>query len=465
MGFTQVGKAVIFFIVIYMVDHALAAESGHSWNVGLAKTVITPDQPVWLSGYYSRNRLPDGKVHDLYAKAVAFESTSTGTRFVLVTCDLGSIYQELTDQIANAVYQQWKLPASNLVINVSHTHCAPEIAKERIVFHDLKPEEETKLANYIENELQPKLVRLIGDSLVDLKPATLHIGRASAEFGRSRRFPTEEGDVVNRRYDAGLTENEVPVMKITAGTGELRGILFGYACHNTTLAFYQFCGDYAGFAQEIVEMNNPGCLAMFVMGCGGDQNPYPRHGPRGLEYARQHGRELAAAVQRAVAGDLIEVHGSLRVASETVELELEPLPPVAQLEKEFQKGSGLGFRKAKYLLAQLKEHGKVDLTQSCPLIAARFGRELLFIAISGETVVDFSLRSKIEFAGKHMTWVAGYNNDVFAYLPSRRVLLEGGYEGRSSIVHQLVPTPFQTNVEDLVMQGIRRIVTKVSTEE
>ena len=79
--------------------------------------------------------------------------------------------------------------------------------------------------------------------------------------------------------------------------------------------------------------------------------------------------------------------------------------------------------------------------------------------------MDFSLRSKIEFAGKHMTWVAGYNNDVFAYLPSRRVLLEGGYEGRSSIVHQLVPTPFQTNVEDLVMQGIRRIVTKVSTEE
>jgi len=456
--------AVVLGLLCAWSSNGIAAED-NEWHVGLSRVVITPDQPVWLSGYSSRDRLPHGKVHDLFAKALAFESKASGTRFVLVTCDLGSIYQELTDNIAKAVFQRWKLPPSNLIINVSHTHCAPEIARERLVFHELTPQEDQKLVDYIEHQLQPKLIQVIGRSLQDLKPATLHIGQASTEFGRSRRFPSADGRVVNRRYDAGVTENDVPVMKIVSPTGQIRGILFGYACHNTTLAFYKFCGDYAGFAQEDVERDNPGTIAMFIMGCGGDQNPYPRHGPQGLQYARQHGRELATAVQRALRGNMTKIHGPLHVAADTVWLNLEPLPPVGQLQQEAASESGMPQRKARYLLDELKNHGKIDLRQSCPLAVARFGNELLLIALSGETVVDYSLRSKIDFAGKHMTWVAGYNNDVFAYLPSRRVLIEGGYEGRMGIIHQLTPTPFQLDVEKTVMDGLRRLVEKVSSAD
>lgn len=57
---------------------------------------------------------------------------------------------------------------------------------------------------------------------------------------------------------------------------------------------------------------------------------------------------------------------------------------------------------------------------------------------------------KHPFAGPLVS-VAGYSNDVFAYLPSLRVLNEGGYEGRTGIVHQLTPTPFAASVEDRVM--------------
>ena len=43
-------------------------------------------------------------------------------------------------------------------------------------------------------------------------------------------------------------------------------MLFGYACHNTTTGTMQFNGDYAGWAQEYLEAENPGAVA----GCGGD---------------------------------------------------------------------------------------------------------------------------------------------------------------------------------------------------
>lgn len=447
--------AIVCILWPFVESMAAAAE----WKVGIARTVITPSKPTWLSGYSNRDKPAQGKVHDLYAKAAAFE-TGNGSRFVIITCDLGSMYQAITDAVAAAAKERFGLKKSQIVINVSHTHCAPEVAEERIVFHDLSAEEEAKLANYIEQELKPKLIELVAAALKDLAPAKLLLSQSSANFGSNRRL-YKDGSVVNDKNPDGITDHDVPVLQIVSPEGKLRGVLFGYACHNTTLAFYEYCGDYAGFAQENVEKAHPGAIAMFVMGCGGDQNPYPRHGPEGLNHCRNHGRELADAVERAIGSPQTEVHGPLRVGYETVTLDLEPLPPIAQLEKDAAGPNGHPRRKARYLLEQIKKNGKVKLTQSCPLHAVRFGNELLFIAVSGETVVDYSRKPKAEFAGGPTVWVAGYCDDVFAYLPSLRVLQEGGYEGRTGIIHQLVATPFASSVEDRVMGGIRKVVAQV----
>jgi len=457
-------STTIRFSAVAAICFSLLAAPGSAaeWRAGVARVVITPSRPVWLSGYSSRDRLPDGKVHDLFAKAAAFESLD-GTRLVIVTCDLGSMDPAITAAVSSEVDKRYGLSRESLVLNVSHTHCAPEIAAERNVFHALAPEEDAKLSRYVAEELQPKLIQLIGKALDDLQPATLTVSHASAEFAKNRRFPTPDG-FVNQPYADGVTDHDVPVMRILADDGRLRGVLFGYACHNTTLAFYKFCGDYAGFAQAEVEAAHPGAVAMFVMGCGGDQNPYPRHGERGLEYCRQHGKELADAVGRALSGDQVEVHAPLRIASEVVSLELQPLPPRKRLEEQAASATGHRKRKARYLLEQIDEVGPIKLEQRCPLQAAQFGNELLFLFFSGETVVDYSRRSKAEFAGPTV-WVAGYCNDVFAYLPSLRVLQEGGYEGLTGIVHQLTPTPFAVSVEDRVMGGMRRLVRRVSQKD
>ena len=89
----------------------------------------------------------------------------------------------------------------------------------------------------------------------------------------------------------------------------MRALVFGYACHNTTLSDYEFCGDYAGFAQQYVEETHPGTTAMFVVGCGADQNPTPR---RTMEWAQQHGRALANAVEAALVAKPRLVRGPLR---------------------------------------------------------------------------------------------------------------------------------------------------------
>ena len=100
-----------------------------------------------------------------------------------------------------------------------------------------------------------------------------------------------------------------------------------------------------------------------------------------------------------------------------------------------------------------------EAIERCPIHVVRFGDDFLMIFISGETVVDNSLRCKLDYHGPFV-WVVGYCDDVFAYLPSRRVLLEGGYEGRESIIHQTMATPFQRNVEDRVIACVDKLVTE-----
>ncbi len=446
------GRFGALCLLIALVAPTAVAEG--EWKVGLAKVAITPSQPTWLSGYSSRTQAADGKVHDLFAKAVAIEGADS-TRLVLLTLDLGSVSPYMTERVSETAGKRFGLPRGSLVLNCSHTHCAPEVAAERRVFHNLSDQEEAKLAAYVE-QLIGKLTDLIGAALGDLRPARLSVSRASASFAFNRRHATGIDH-------SGLTDREVPVLRITDLDGKLRGVLFGYACHNTTLAFQQYCGDYAGFAQHDIEERHPGVTALFVMGCGGDQNPQPRHGPMGLEHARRHGKELADAVEKALASDGTELHGDLRLAYDVVSLDLEPLPAIEQLRRDAETGSEHARRKAAYLLAIIDSGGRVPLAQPCPLHVARIGNGLLLVFISGETVVDYSLACKREYAGPFV-WVAGYCDDVFAYLPSRRVLLEGGYEGRSGIVHQLTATPFLPSVEERVMQGIARLVAEVQAD-
>jgi len=443
-------RAVWFLLAFLAPVGALAEE----WKAGLAKVAITPSQPTWLSGYSSRTQPAEGKVHDLYAKAVAIEGADR-TRLVLVTLDLGSVSPYMTEQVSERVEKRFGLPRKSLVLNCSHTHCAPEVAAERRVFHNLSDSEEAKLAAYVE-QLVDKLVDLIGAALTDLRPARLSVSRSSASFAFNRRHPSGIDH-------SGVTDRETPVLRISDLDGSLRGVLFGYACHNTTLAFQQYCGDYAGFAQHELEKRHPGVTARFVMGCGGDQNPQPRHGPMGLEHARRHGKELADAVDKALVEGGTELHGDLRVAYDVVSLDLEPLPAIEQLRRDAESGSEHARRKAAYLLGIIDGGGRVPFEQRCPLHVAQIGKELLMVFISGETVVDYSLGCKQKFAGP-LVWVAGYCDDVFAYLPSRRVLLEGGYEGRSGIVHQLTATPFLPSVEERVMQGIGRLVAEVQAD-
>jgi len=438
-------------IVCCAAAPCLAEET--QWRAGVASLAITPAEPIWMAGYAARKKPAEGTLTELYAKAVALQAGEQ--RMVIVTTDLIGIPRSLAVDVSRQAAAKYGLPREALLFNASHTHCGPELRPERDYFYGMAEQQAAQIRDYTE-KLQASLVELIGLALKDLQPATLSVSQSSAEFAKNRRFPTEKG-FINRRYDDGPTDHDVPVLQIFAAEGTRRAILFGYACHNTTTGENQFHGDYAGFAQREIEKDFPKTTALFVMGAGGDQNPYPRGE---IALARQHGRALADAVKRAVEGKQQTVRPELQTAFEEMTLEFAPLPSREVLEAERESKNVYHRRKAIYLLSKLDEGEQVELTYPCPIQSVRLGREVLLVAVGGEVVVDYALAVKREFAGP-LVWFAGYSNDVFGYLPSLRVLREGGYEAGQAMLYGPLPGPFTETVEEKVMRGIRNTVNRV----
>jgi neutral ceramidase len=438
--------------VLLLILSTLSAAA--DYKAGLARVIITPEKPMYLSGYANRTHASDGKVHDLWAKALVIEDRKGG-RVVVLSTDLIGLPRGVTDVVGARVLKEYNLDRARLVINSSHTHTGPMIRGNLSLLFELDAEQKERVDEY-SRELTDKLVAVVGAAINDLAPANLSFGNGIAKFAMNRRQNTPASVKIGLN-PKGPSDYDVPVLKVSSPDGKLRAVLFGYACHNTTLTgdFYQFSGDYAGFAQAAIEQANPGATALFMMLCGADQNPNPRGT---LELARKHGADLAAEVDRVLAGALHPVRGAILAAFQTVDLEFA-IHTRETFESRLKETNVFRVRHAKAMLATY-DQGRPIRRYSYPVQAIQFGKDLTLVALGGEVVVDYVLRIKKEYGSKGII-VAGYSNDVMSYIPSLRVLKEGGYEAADSMTYYGLPGPYNEEVEERVFRTVGQVMKRV----
>ena len=415
-----------------------AAANATPWRAGLATVDITPPLGVWMGGYAARKEPARGIAQPLHAKAAAL-ADSGGRRAVLVTLDVLGLTEPAVDRIASAVRRQYGLPRERLLLCSSHTHSGPIIRDQLAVAYDLTPSQwdDVRAAT---RRIEGQVVDVIGRALGGMQPARLRWAQGTAGFAANRRTAiTPDGPV----------DHAVPVLAIERRDGSLAGLLFGYACHNTTLpaSFVSYHGDYAGVAKAELERRHAGTTALFIQGCGADANPTPRGT---LELAERHGRELADAVDRALAG-ASEIAGPLRTAFTTVSLDYAPAPDAEGWRRKLTDPNVYVQRHAQMMLDVIARDGRTVAAEPAPLHVLRLG-PLSLAALSGEVVVDYALAIKRKHGSG--TWVAGYTDSVFGYVPSLRVLREGGYEGGDAMLYFGRPGPFADTVESTVLNGV-----------
>lgn len=429
-----------------------AARKERLWRAGVARVVITPEESMWMAGYGARDHASEGKLQDLHAKALALEDPS-GRRLVLVTTDLVGLQARLTDPLAALLGKKHGLAREQILFTSSHTHCGPVLADADRVYYPLSSEQEEKVQRYT-RRLKSQLAGVVDAALENLAPARLSWGKGKAEFAVNRREPTPRG-IINGTNPAGPVDRDVPALRVDSTEGRLRAVAFGYACHNTTLSFYQWSGDYAGYAQEYLEAAHPGAIALFFMGCGADANPLPR---RTVELCQKYGRHLAEAVEEVLRGEMQAVTGRIRSGFARIDLPLDKIPTREQLESQAKAEASPAQRRGARLLQILDERGRFERTYPYPIEVWQLGSELTWVALGGEAVVDYSLRLKRELGSA--TWVTSYANDVMAYIPSRRVLEEGGYEA-TVFSARLAGSAWAPEIEELIVRKARELVARV----
>ena len=286
-----------------------------------------------------------------------------------------------------------------------------------------------------------------------------------AAMNRRLKSDLPTGDpYLNSPNPEGVVDHDVPVLTVTNAENHLKAVVFGYACHNTSMNIKQWHGDYAGHAQQMIEETHPGTIALFMMGCGGDQNAYPRFSPI---FSARHGQSLATAVEAAIDAKPKPVKGPLKIGWQTTRITYQSIPTAAEIEKRLTTGEGYEPAYEKYLrqwdekrLYAIKNGGLREY-YDYPIQIVRFGNDLTLVALSGETCVDYSLRLKREFEGPGALWVAGYSNDVLAYIPSKRVLREGGYEALRAMMYwsnPLHPSAFADTIEEIIIGKVHEML-------
>lgn len=413
------------------------------WRVGVARVDITPAKSMWLAGYAGRKEPAKGTVHSLWAKALVFEDKS-GNRAAIVTTDLIGLTREISDTVGKRVAKKTGIAREQILLNSSHTHCSPVVRGCAAIVYDLTDAQQKDVNEYAKL-LEDNLVNLIVQASQSMSDATLTYGEDKATFAINRR---------GRYNPDGPVDHTVPVLRVSDDAGKTKAILFGYACHNTTIGISQYCGDYAGFAQIALEKKYPGVTALFMIGCGGDANPHPR---RTLELAEQHGNSLSDAVVRAMEKTMDPVKGPVKVKFQRTDLPFVDPPSKSDLLARQGQGDVYSQRLTKHLLSQLDQKGAIDASYPFSVQIISFGDDLTLIGLGGETVIDYSIRLHEELSNRRI-WVAGYCNEVFAYVPSERVLKEGGYEGGGAMKYFGIHGPFKPGVEDRVINLVHTML-------
>ena len=410
-------------------------------SAGLARVDITPSFPVRMMGYAARANIPapTNAAQRLFVRALAMGSGKSAA--LVLTIDNCILPAAVADEIRGRIQRRAGLAAGQIALTVTHTHSAPCLAgaAPNIFAKDMTAEDRESIDRYT-RWFEDRAEEAGLAALADRKPARLDWGQGSAGFAKNRRTP------------GGPVDHALPVLRIQSPDGTLRGIWVSYACHCTTLEgnFNEHHGDWAGSAARQMETDHPGTVGLVSIGCGADANPDPRGS---LPLADRHGLEIGKEASRVLGLKLQPITQAPVCVLQTIQLPFQTHFTRAEWESRATNSGIVGYHARKWL-ARIDQGNPPSPTLPYPVQTWRFGDQLAVVFLGGEVVVDYSLRLKSELDASRL-WINGYANSVPCYIPSRRILREGGYEAETSLWYYDRPQKLAPEIEDLIVETVK----------
>ncbi len=450
-----------FFLAWACVGNIVVADSQPDpIPVGAAKVDITPDYPVRLSGYGSRKNWSEGVEQKLWARALVIGDKDP---VAVVTVDSIAVPRNIAEAAAQQLDEKFGMGRARVVLAGTHSHSAPHPSRTYLptIFSIPLTEEEWQVVDRYGEQMLRGIVSAVSAAMEARKPCRLSWSQGMVGFAKNRRKMADGKWQGFGDQSGGAVDHTLPLLAAHDAEDKVVAMLVNYACHCTTIStvsksFNHICGDWAGYASVGMEQDQPGAVGLVMIGCGADANPANRGK---LSVAKEHGAALADEVKRLLAGEMAALHGLPETKFQFVDLPLEKPPSRAEIERTAadEKQRSQVRNLAKRFLTQLDAGEPLATSVSLPVQTWRFGDALDMVFLGGEVVVDYALRLK-QIYGPDKLWVSAYCNDVPCYIPSVRILDEGGYEADSSMVYYAKPNRFRPQVEETLVEAITKML-------
>lgn len=439
-----------------------------------AKENITPVEPVFMHGFGARTHKTEGTLDPIYAKIALIQAERS---LLFVTIDALGSDRSFVVGVKDALKETFGLEHADVLINFSHTHHSvyltgrdPALRKGGYSMGQERwPSSEEEL-DYTEDEryydrVKDAIVQMVGTGYENLAEGELLLGRADSDFGVSRRRPDGKGGVEWKPYYEGEIDKDLFVLKLVDAEQNVKGILYNYGCHTTAMGSdnYSFSGDFAGRTSQWLEEAFPGATALFLQGCGGEIKP--RKGAVGdkfksctYEETVEAGIDLAKEV-----ADLLErgVFTPVRGGQYRTVL-LDPLiyteqTPIEHYETIMNDPDMNEFyQKSAERTIRAIQNGTIKDRLPLYISIWELDDETRIISMEGEVSTEYALTIKKLFGGGK-TLVLGYTNGVFCYIPTAKMIREGGYEATCNFFFGL-RGPFVPEIEDIIIGQIAKAV-------
>ena len=413
---------------------------------GVARANITPPVGMLMAGYGNRKTGAEGIHDELFS--VALYLSDGDTEAALVTADLLDTSAEGTARVRAACSAATGVPEGNIMVACSHTHGGPQTDLDRS-----EPGDELK-AIY-STVIVHKMAGALSEAKRKAAPVRLGYGRQDCAFAMNRREQIADGSVILGVNREGPTARYTDVIRLDRlDTGEPLAVVFSYACHGTTLTGENmlYTADFIGPAKRLVDEQLPRATSLFLGGCSGDSNPYPRET---YAYSERHGKALGCAVIQA-ALEIEEMAEDVRlgVARHEFGLQVEAPPPLAEAQETLAKvretverelaaaraaaGGGpvdermavdywtrRALRTAEELVAAI-ERGETDLTIPVETQALALN-DCAIVGMPGEIFVNIGL-DVAQCSPFARTIPISHTNGSAGYVPTADQIPLGGYE-------------------------------------
>jgi len=455
-------------VIVFVSSLSLSARgdkaSEQPWSVGYAEADITPEPgQVQMSGF-GRERYANGALAPLLTQVVVLRDEENNTG-VLISADILDFDRVMVDAIRRTIRHKHNISPENIMIAVSHTHWGPAV-RFRMSFSLGAPNV------WYMGLLEEKIINSVDAAFEDLSPAMIEYGWIDFRgIGCNRRLPVD-GKITWGPYKEGSFDGHTPILRIKRAAKPQQLLVVGHACHPTSSGLIQkWSPDYPGAMRDYLASKLPDTKAVFVQGCGGDAkivHKDPETGELAFsanpERARAAGEKLAAVVlTRLVKGNMVSLEGKLACSLATGQISYGERWSREEMERQAYPEPTKSGRKNTWLTwAARQSLALPDYSQSFryDVQVWKLGNRLMIFGMEGEICSPWGpvLRA---MATTEYAMVVGYANSTSSYIPDKRIVREGGYEGLTSQHAYFLPAPFTDNIDDEIKQIVERAIDAV----